>query len=45
MGASLLAVAKSIYYLSQPEVNMEEVISTFLKLAVSHGLMRNFLYD
>lgn len=33
------------FYLSQPEVNIEEVISTFLKLAVSHALMRNFVYD
>ena len=33
------------FYLSLPEVNIEEVISTFLKLAVSHGLPRNFVYD
>ena len=34
------------FSLSQPEVNIEEVISsTSLKLAASHGLPRNFVYD
>ena len=32
------------FYLSLPEFNIEEVISTFFKLAVSHGLPRNFVY-